>query len=208
VPVDASGNSLSPEEIAEQERTAIITRIIITTIFVVLSIIIASIVTNNMIMYPFAMRLLIFPLTCITCFLNPLILFGLMAYYAILMLSRVYFNTKRAPDDKLPLVPYMYTFWPLSTRRYDTTLMTILTFPFTYSPGDEKDNMEVTYKLFMESIRSSFPDFEATKKIGGFAELYTNFKNTLNDRQSYTIPDENGNRVKQTPISVDVIKDT
>jgi hypothetical protein len=205
---DASANPLSPEEIAEQERNALIIKIVIITILVIWCILVASVVTNHMIMYPFVMRLLIFPLTFTACMLNPFILFGLMAYYAFFLLGRAYFNTSRAPDDKLPLMPYMYTFWPLSTHRYETTLMRILTFPFTYYPGDEQDNMTTSYKLFMESIRSSFPNFEATKKIGGFEQLYTNFKNTLNDRQSYTILDENGNPVKRTPISVDVVKDT
>jgi hypothetical protein len=207
-PTDASANQLSPEEIATQERNALIIQIVIITIFTIWAILVASVVTNHMIMYPFVIRLLIFPLTLTVCLVNPLILFGIMAYYAMFLLGRAYFNTSREPNDKLPLMPYMYTFWPLSTHRYETTLMRILTFPFTYYPGDEKDNMTTTYTIFMESIRSSFPNFEETMKIGGFAELYTKFKNTLNDRQSYTILDEAGNPVKRTPISVDVINAT
>lgn len=207
-PTDASANQLSPEEIATQERNSLIIQIVIITIFAIFAILVASVVTNHMIMYPFVIRLLIFPLTLTACLLNPLILFGIMAYYAMFLLGRAYFNTDREPNDKLPLMPYMYTFWPLSTHRYETTLMRILTFPFTYYPEDEKENITTTYTIFMESIRSSFPNFEKTMKIGGFAELYTKFKNTLNERQSYTILDEAGNHVKRTPISVDVINAT
>jgi hypothetical protein len=196
---------LTPEEIAEAERSALITSIVITTILVVFSIIIASLVTNHMIMYPFGMRLLIFPLTLVGCILNPFLLFGLMAYYFVFVLVRVYANTSKEPADKLPLMPFIYTLWPLSTHRYETTLMRLLTFPITYYPADEEANLTRMYTMFLESVRSSFPDFEATKKIGGFADLYAKFKNTLNERHAYTELDENGNQITKTPISKEVI---
>ena len=208
---DASNNStrepiLTPEQIEAAERTALISTIVITTILVVFSLIVASLVTNHMIMYPFVMRLLIFPLTLVGCMLNPFLLIGLIAYYFIFVLVRAYINTSKEPADKLPLMPFIYTLWPLSTHRYDTTLMTILTYPFTYYPADEELNMTRMYTMFLESVRSSFPDFEATKKIGGFADLYANVKNTLNERQSYTEKDENGNEVTHTPISKEVVE--
>lgn len=204
----AAADPRTPEEIAADEQRKLIVTIVISTILNVFSIIIASLVTNHMIMYPIAMRAIAFPATLLGCILNPLLLMGLIAYYFIFAMTRFYFNIGKDPVEKHPLMPFIYTLWPLSTQRYETTLMYILTFPFVYYPRDEEVSFTNTYVSFMENVRASFPNFNETMKIGGFSSLYNTFKNTLNERHTYTTTDATGQITTNMPISKDVIERT
>jgi hypothetical protein len=191
-----------PEDTSKRN---VIIGIVFTTLLILFATIVASIVTNHMIMYPIGMRALMFPLTLTACIFNPLIMFGLIAYYFILILTRFYFNIGKEASEKTPLMPYIYTLWPLSTHKYQSTLMYLLTSPFVYYPEQETVNLTASFVDTLHSIQSSFHNFEETTKIGKFKELYNKFKVKLNKQHEYTRVDERGNPETHLAIPQEIV---
>jgi hypothetical protein len=191
-----------PEDTSQRN---LIIGIVFTTLLVLFAILVASIVTNHMIMYPIGMRALMFPLTLSACIFNPLIMFGLIAYYFILILTRFYFNIGKESADKTPLMPYIYTLWPLSTHKYQSTFMYLLTTPFVYYPEQETTNLATSFIDTVNSVKSSFHNFEETSKIGKFKELYNQFKIKLNQQHSYTRVDDRGNYETHMAIPQEIV---
>jgi hypothetical protein len=189
----------------DTSRRNTIIGIVITTLLVLFAVLVASIVTNHMIMYPIGLRAVIFPLTLSACIFNPLILFGLIAYYFIVILTRFYFNIGKESAEKTPLMPYIYTLWPLSTHKYQSTFMYLLTTPFVYYPEQETANLATAFVDTVNSVKSSFHNFEETARIGKFKELYSQFKNKLNQQHEYTRVDDRGNSETHLAIPQEIV---
>jgi hypothetical protein len=195
VPLDASGN------IPKQSTAVKIIKGIGIFIYVSLVLLLASLVANHLIMQPVFIRVLMFTLTLLSMIINPIIFLGVLIYYIFFACTRFYFNTTLPDGQKKSLLPYQFALLPVTTQKAKTTLGYLLMYPFTYELPELESRLLKERNNFLESIEQSFPNFAVMNTLEGFSDLYSKFKDRLNDMHTFKQTDDKGIEVIQKPFS-------
>jgi hypothetical protein len=197
VPLDASGNIPKPK----QSTTVKIIKGIGIFIYVCLVLLLASLVANHLIMQPVFIRVLMFTLTLFSMIINPIILLAVLIYYIFFACTRFYFNTTLPIEQKKSLLPYQFALLPVTTQKAKTTLGYLLMYPFAYELPELESRLLKERNNFLESIEQSFPNFAVMSTLEGFNDLYSKFKDRLNDMHTFKVTDDKGVEVIRKPFT-------
>ena len=168
------------------------------SIGILVSIVLAMLVANHLIMHPPIIRIFGFLATIWVCLINPLAFIGILAYYIFFILSRYYYNTTvKEVSQKRALLPYIFALLPISNTVYRTTLLYILTYPFTYELPTDQISLINEHNYYIDSIKGTYESFDATvKKYSGLNSLFGEYDGGLGKMHSYHAVDASGNWVK------------
>lgn len=141
----------------------------------ILALFAASIVANNLITHPWQIRLSVFLFVLIGSLLSNSILASVLIYYVFLALSRTYYNsTLKDPVTRIPLLPTLFTFLPLTTYVPESWSAQILYYPFSYDPAMRYvgGRLDLEKSIATTNAKNSFYNYDTTMEIGGFKQLF------------------------------------
>jgi len=150
--------------------------------FPILSLIIASVISNEVVMYPAPMRLAFFLITFIICILIKPVLFIIIFYYLGRWALQYYIN-EMTDRPKVKYLPTFFAFIPLRKTEPESGFMKFLLAPFLYgilrSKQDDKE-LNVVMEKYNTALHDSFKyidkikDQEPYKK--GLDKIKTHFE--------------------------------
>lgn len=127
----------------------------------IIAAIFAMIVSNQFIMQPKTIRIIMFIFTYVMVLINPLIMFGMFLYYIGRSIYVAFVNsniklTNPAEYDvlKMAYLPHIFALLPISITQGETQLARILKYPFFY-PKTEKSrkNLENDMDKYFKYVR-------------------------------------------------------
>lgn len=142
--------------------------------FPLLSVYLASLIANELIMYPPAIRFVFFVFTLFSCLTNTMIAGGVGIFYGGKKIYEKYVNREREgkPNPPIRIMPRIFGILPLTTYESESSITNFFLYPFRYLKGitNEKDTklLETIMKEYKNSLDESFPYYE---KIKGEAQF-------------------------------------
>ena len=171
--------------------------------FPFLSALLASLIANEMIIYPSPIRLIFFIFTLSVCLLIKPVIVLLSVFYLCKWGFHYYVN-KMSDGPKRFIMPTLFAFLPLTTKEYSNSLINILARPFQYgekwSVTDGKE-LEQRMELYQQALKEAFPYVESIQttepfqsqlqKIEtGFRELHQAFNPNQQEANQQEAPKE------------------
>ena len=153
----------------------------------ILSLYLASLVANELIVYPAPIRLIFFILVLVLCNIFAYIAILMVGYYICKKLYEMYLNREQdPPQPRVKLMPKIFAMIPFTTYTSDNGLVNLFLYPFRYLKGDnaEKDFsfLQILMKKYTDSLNESFPYYEVIRTT---EEIFTDrkeiFDKTEND---------------------------
>ena len=135
-----------------------------------IAIMLSMYVTNEMIMYPYPIRLIFFIFTFLICNNYMLFLIILAGYY-LCKLGYQSFLNHSSDGPKIKLMPTIFALLPISLGIPDSYIASFFKYPFTY-PKFEKDakQLPIIMNNYMESLKKTFTYFDKVKNLPFVAE--------------------------------------
>jgi hypothetical protein len=167
----------------------------------ILSLYLASLVANELIVYPAPIRLIFFILVLVLCNIFAYIAILMVGYYICKKLYEMYLNREQdPPQPRVKLMPKIFAMIPFTTYTSDNGLVNLFLYPFRYLKGDnaEKDFsfLQILMKKYTDSLNESFPYYEVIRTT---EEIFTDrkeiFDKTENDMHKLMKPKE-----KEVPL--------
>jgi hypothetical protein len=156
-------------------------RIISIAFFPFLAILFASLIANEMIIYPAPIRLVFFIFTVIICILSRVILTFIGIFYLCKWGFHYYIN-EMSDGPKRLIMPSLFALLPLTTKEYSNTFMNIIARPFQYGERwSVKDGEELQQRMnmYQTALDESFPYLQRIKTTEPFqtqhVKIETNF---------------------------------
>ena len=162
----------------------------------ILSLYLASLVANELIVYPAPIRLIFFILVLVLCNIFVYIAILMTGYYICKKLYEMYLNREQdPPQPRVKLMPKIFAMIPFTTYMSDNGLVNLFLYPFRYLKGDnaEKDFsfLQTLMKKYTDSLNESFPYYEVIRTT---EEIFTDrkeiFDKTENDMHKLMKPKE------------------
>jgi hypothetical protein len=162
----------------------------------ILSLYLASLVANELIVYPAPIRLIFFILVLVLCNIFVYIPILMTGFYICKKLYEMYLNREQdPPQPPVKLMPKIFAMVPFTTYTSDNGLVNLFLYPFRYLKGNnaEKDLsfLQVLMKKYTDSLNESFPYYEVirtTEEI--FVDRKKNFDKMEDDMHKITKPKE------------------
>ena len=144
----------------------------------ILSLYLASLVANELIVYPAPIRLIFFILVLVLCNIFAYIAILMGGYYICKKLYEMYLNREQdPPQPRVKLMPKIFAMIPFTTYTSDNGLVNLFLYPFRYLKGDnaEKDFsfLQILMKKYTDSLNESFPYYEVIRTT---EEIFTDRK--------------------------------
>jgi hypothetical protein len=148
-----------------------------------MSILSAMLITNDMIMLPIMMRLIIFVAIIILFSINPFYSGGTLLVYVIKEL-----HDRFTSGDK-KYAPRIFALLPITTKPAETNFGGFLKWPFFYPKSETSvqklDKIRISY---LEELSNSFTNFDTYKTSQPFSDLYNNLKTNMENMNKIIIP--------------------
>jgi hypothetical protein len=147
--------------------------------FPLLSLYVASLVANDLIVYPVAIRVIFFIFVFVLSFTNMLIASGLGLFYVGKKLYELYLNRDRddKPNPPIKLMPRIFALLPITTTESDNIVGKIFLYPFRYLkeesleansngiiPKTQEEYLKDVMDQYKKNLADSFPYY---KKVSG-----------------------------------------
>ena len=164
--------------------------------FPLLSLYVASLVANDLIVYPVAIRVIFFIFVFTICITNALIASGFGIFYIGKKLYEMYLNRDRddKPNPPIKLMPRIFAMLPVTTTQSDNIVGKIFLYPFSYlkeetleansngvMPKTQEEYLKDVMEQYKKTLNDSFPYYKKVSGETAFVEQKKEF-DTLHDR--------------------------
>ena len=134
----------------------------------ILSLYLASLVANELIVYPAPIRLIFFILVLVLCNIFAYIAILMTGFYICKKLYEMYLNREQDPQPpRVKLMPKIFAMIPFTTYTSDNGLVNLFLYPFRYLKGDNMENdisfLQSLMKKYTDSLYKSFPYYEVIR---------------------------------------------
>jgi len=163
--------------------------------FPLLSLYVASLVANDLIVYPVAIRVIFFIFVFTICITNALIASGFGIFYIGKKLYEMYLNRDRddKPNPPIKLMPRIFAMLPVTTTQSDNIVGKIFLYPFSYlkeetleansngiMPKTQEEYLKDVMEQYKKTLNDSFPYYKKVSGETAFVEQKKEF-DTLHD---------------------------
>jgi hypothetical protein len=146
-----------------------------------IALILSMYVTNEMIMYPYPIRLVFFIFTFLIC-KNYMTFMVLLAIFYLCKLGYQTFLNYTANDGapRIRIMPTIFALLPLTTDIPVSSLGAFFMYPFTY-PKNDKDakQLPIIMNNYMESLKKSFTYYDKVKNLPFVAEGFQKLEENI-----------------------------
>ena len=160
----------------------------------------ASLVANEMIIYPAPVRLIFFIFTFFLCFFIPPVLILISVFYLCKWGFNYYVNVMSDGPKRL-IMPTLFAFLPLTTKKYENSLINVLARPFQYgeewSVTDGKE-LEQRMELYQNALNDAFPYLESIKNTEPFDSQLKKIETRFHDLHRIFNPNQSANNLPPT----------
>lgn len=153
-----------------QKMIRYIKRFIEIAFFPFLSFLMASFIANEMIVYPAPIRLAFFLFILLLCLSSTFIVVVFCLFYLCKWGYHYYVNEMSGGPKRI-IMPTLFAFLPLTTKKYPNGFVNFLAKPFQYGElWSKKDGEELKQRmeLYETALKESFPYVEALKNQDPF----------------------------------------
>lgn len=181
--------------------------------FPLLSLYVASLVANDLIVYPVAIRVIFFIFVFVLSLTNMLIASGLGLFYVGKKLYELYLNRDRddKPNPPIKLMPRIFALLPITTTESDNIVGKIFLYPFRYLkeesleansngivPKTQEEYLKDVMDKYKKNLSDSFPYY---KKVSGeFVEQKKEFDKIHDKMHVKPIKTEELKESKESPL--------
>lgn len=169
--------------------------------FPFLSALLASLIANEMIIYPSPIRLIFFIFTLSVCLLAKPIIVLLSVFYLCKWGFHYYIN-KMSDGPKRIIMPTLFAFLPLTTKEYSNSLVNILARPFQYgekwSVADGKE-LEQRMELYQQALKESFPYVESIQATEPFQSQLQKIETSFHELHQAFNPNQQEANQQEAP---------
>jgi hypothetical protein len=147
-------------------------RIVRVVLFPSIALVIASLIANEMIIYPAPIRLVFFLFTFIICATLPFVLFSI-SFFFLCKWGYDYYVNEMSDGPKRIIMPTLFAVLPLTTKTYNNRFINWLAKPFQYGETWSKADGEELNKrmeLYDTALKEAFPYVEAIKTQDPFEQ--------------------------------------
>lgn len=144
--------------------------IIEVSFFPFLSLIMASLIANEMIVYPAPIRFAFFLFTFLMCLSADFIVIMISLFY-LLKYGFHYYVNEMSGGPKRIIMPTLFAMLPLTTKTYENRFINWLATPFQYGETwseHDADELKERMELYDTALKESFPYVEALKSQDPF----------------------------------------
>lgn len=155
-----------------------------------IGLVMASLISNEMIVYPPAIRLIFFIFTFILCIVSNMVLFVLVIFYLCKWGYHYYVN-EMSDGPKRNIMPTLFAFLPLTTSEYTNRFKNFIVRPFQYGERwSKKDGEELKKRmeLYETSLKESFPFIEVIKSREPYDERLKKIQFNFEKLHKYIAP--------------------
>jgi hypothetical protein len=179
---EAKSKQLTVKNVAVNVTTKVFS-ILAIILIPTMSILSAMLITNDMIMLPIMMRLIIFIAVIILFSINPFYSGGTLLVYIIKEL-----HDRFTSGDK-KYAPRIFALLPITTKPAETNFGGFFKWPFFYPKSEASiQKLDKIGTSYLEELSNSFTNFDTYKTSQPFSDLYNTLKLKMENMNKIIIP--------------------